>query len=158
MSKANLGPVSYTHLDVYKRQVRALPARLPLGARRKCDSMMKPLDIDFVDRSLWRRPLASRQRQILIGIGVAEALTALVVVWQWRQLDGQLDETKQAIALARQEIVARTPPVPAPLLLSEPQIVAINSAIGQLNTPWPALLDGFERVASTCLLYTSRCV
>ncbi|SBT06110.1 conserved hypothetical protein [Candidatus Accumulibacter aalborgensis] len=111
--------------------------------------MMKPLDIDFVDRSLWRRPLASRQRQILIGIGVAEALTALVVVWQWRQLDGQLDETKQAIALARQEIVARTPPVPAPLLLSEPQIVAINSAIGQLNTPWPALLDGFERVAST---------
>ena len=109
---------------------------------------MKPLHIDFVDRSLWRRPVASRQRQVLIGIGVAEALVALVVARQWQQLDWQLDETTQAIALARQEIVARTPPAPAPLLLSEAQVVAINSAIGQLNTSWPVLLDGFERVAS----------
>ena len=110
--------------------------------------MMKPLNIDFVERPLWLLPVATRQRRILIGIGVAAALAGVAVVWQWQQLDQQLDETTQAIAQARQEIVARTPPPPTPLLLSEQQIVAINSAIGQLNTPWPALLDGFERVAS----------
>lgn len=108
---------------------------------------MKPLNIDFVERPLWRLPVATRQRQILIGIAVATALAALAVFWQWQQLDRQLAEATQAIAEARQEIVARTPPAPVPLHLSEPQIVAINSAIAQLNTPWPALLDGFERLA-----------
>jgi hypothetical protein len=99
-------------------------------------------------RPLWRRPAATRQRQILIAARSGDALAWHGLVWQWQQLDQQLDETTQAIALARQEIVARTPPPPAPLLLSEQQIVAINNAIGQLNTPWPALLDGFERVVS----------
>ena len=108
---------------------------------------MKPLNIDFVERPLWRLPVATRQRQILAGIAVATALAALAVFWQWQQLDRQLAEATQAIAEARQEIVARTPPAPVPLHLSEPQIVAINSAIAQLNTPWPALLDGFERLA-----------
>lgn len=110
--------------------------------------MMKQLDIDFVERPLWLLPVTTRQRRILIGIGVAVGLAAMAVVWQWHQLDQQLDDTMQAIAQARLEIVARTPPPPTPLLLSEQQIVAINSAIGQLNTPWSALLDGFERVAS----------
>lgn len=110
--------------------------------------MMKHLNIDFVERPLWLLPVTTRQRRILIGIGVAATLLGMAVVWQWQQLDQQLDDTTQAIAQARLEIVARTPPPPTPLLLSEQQIVAINSAIGQLNTPWSALLDGFERVAS----------
>jgi hypothetical protein len=110
--------------------------------------MMKQLNIDFVERPLWLLPVTTRQRRILIGIGVAAALAGIAVVWQWQQLDEQLDDTMQAITQARLEIVARTPPPPTPLLLSEQQIVAINSAIGQLNTPWSALLDGFERVAS----------
>jgi hypothetical protein len=31
--------------------------------------------------------------------------------------------------------------------LSAAQVLAVNGAIGQLNTPWPALLDAFESVA-----------
>ncbi|MDS4016338.1 MAG: hypothetical protein RKP46_18570 [Candidatus Accumulibacter sp.] len=110
---------------------------------------MKPLSINFVEDPLWRRPVATRWRQILIGLGLATALAAAAVYWQWQVLDRELAETTQAVALARGEIAARTPPPPAPLLLSEPQIVAINSAIDQLNTPWPTVLDGFERVASS---------
>lgn len=110
---------------------------------------MKPLPIDFVEHPLWRLPVATRQRRILVGIAVATGLAALAVFWQWQQLDRQLAETTQATAQARQEIVARTPPAPVPLRLSEPEIVAINNAIAQLNTPWPAVLDGFERLADT---------
>ncbi|MFZ4536465.1 hypothetical protein [Propionivibrio sp.] len=110
--------------------------------------MMKQLNINFVDRPLWRMPVAVRQRQALIGLGVATALAGMAIVWQWQQLDQQLDEMTQSITLARQKLVERTPPATAPLLLFEQQIVSINSAIDQLNTPWPALLDGFERVAS----------
>lgn len=110
---------------------------------------MKPLHIDFVERPLWRLPVAIRQRQILAAIAVTTALAAAAVFWQWQHLDRQLAEATQAIAEAGQEIVARTPPAPLPLLLAEPQIVAINSAIAQLNTPWPAVLDAFERLADT---------
>ena len=110
--------------------------------------MMKRLNIDFVVRPLWRLPVATRPRQILVGIGGATVLAGVAIVWQWQQRNQQLDGATQAIALARQEIVARTPSPPPPLLLTEPQIVAINSAIGQLNMPWPALLDGFERVTT----------
>lgn len=108
---------------------------------------MKRLQVDFVAPSLWRLPVAAGPRRILVGVAVTTALVVGAVFWQWQQLDQQLAETTHAIALVRQEIVARTPPKPVPLLLSEPQIVAINNAIAQLNTPWPAVLDGFERLA-----------
>lgn len=110
---------------------------------------MKPLSIDFVERPLWRLPVATRRRQILVGVGLTTALAAAAAFWQWQQLDQQLAEATQAIALARREIAERTPPPPVPLLLSEPQVVAINNAIEQLNTPWPAVLDAFEHVASS---------
>ena len=85
---------------------------------------MKPLNIDFVERPLWRLPVASRQRQILAAIAITTALAAAAVFWQWQQLDRQLAEATRAIAQAHQEIVARTPPAPVPIHLSEPQIVA----------------------------------
>jgi len=108
---------------------------------------MKALQIDFAERPLWRLPAATGQRRILAAAGVVMALAWTAVLWWWQLLEQRLAETTQAIALARQEIVARTPPPPPPLLLSEQQVVAINRIVEQLNTPWPVLLDGFERVA-----------
>ncbi|EXI66592.1 MAG: hypothetical protein AW08_02497 [Candidatus Accumulibacter adjunctus] len=110
---------------------------------------MKALQIDFVERRSWRLPAAGRQRRILAAAGVVTVLVATAVLWWWQLLAQRLDETTQAIARARREIVARTPPPPPPLLLSEQQVVAVNRIIDQLNTPWPDLLDGFERVASS---------
>ena len=107
---------------------------------------MKRLDIDFVERAPWHLP--RRRLLLLLLLGVALLLSALLLAGQWRQLDQQLAATTQAIALARREVALRTPPPAPPLLLSEAQVVAVNGAIGQLNTPWPALLDGFERVAT----------
>lgn len=109
---------------------------------------MKRLHIDFVETPLWRLPLAARSRRLLIGIGALLLLAALAIGWQWQQLDQQIAATNEAIALARQQVVARTPPQRPPLQLSAQQIVAVNHAIAQLNTPWPLVFDGFERVAT----------
>ncbi|WP_291995071.1 hypothetical protein [Candidatus Accumulibacter sp. ACC003] len=109
---------------------------------------MKPLHIDFVDRPPWRLPIAGRARTILIALATVVLLAGVALAWYALQLGRQVAETSQAIALARRELLTHTPPTPPPLRLSEAQVLAINAAIGQLNTPWPALLDGFESVAS----------
>jgi hypothetical protein len=109
---------------------------------------MKPLHIDFVERPPGCLPVAAHRRAILIAFAFLAALAGAALTLQCLQLERQLDETSQAIAHMRQEIVARTPQPKPPLLLSEQQVLAINVAIGQLNTPWPAMLDGFESVAT----------
>jgi hypothetical protein len=109
---------------------------------------MKRLHIDFVATPLWRLPVATRARQILIGLAALALLAGTAIVWQWRQLEQQIAATTEAIARARHAIVQHTPPPRSPLLLSAQQIAAVNSAIGQLNIPWPAVLDGFESVAT----------
>ena len=109
---------------------------------------MKPMHVDFVVRPLWRQPVAARGRAILIALGAVAGVAAVALSWQVLHLERQIAETTQAIALARHEVAARTPPPRPPLLLSEAQVLAINGAIGQLNTPWPAMLDAFESVAT----------
>ncbi len=109
---------------------------------------MKRLHIDFVQPPIWRLPVAARDRQILLGVAMLTALGAAAIAWQYFQLDRQIADATHAMALARQDLVLRTPAPRAPLVLSEQQIIAINDAIGQLNTPWPAVLDGFETVAT----------
>lgn len=109
---------------------------------------MKPLNIDFVVRRPWQQPLATRSRAILIALGGVAVLAAAALAWQVLQLERQLAESAQAIARAGQEVAGHTPPPRPPLFLSAAQVLAINAAIGQLNTPWPALLDAFESVAS----------
>jgi hypothetical protein len=95
------------HGNVLASLPDALPARLPTGARRK--SAMKALQIDFVERPPWRLPAATRQRQILAAAWRGDAALA------GRPSSGSgsnsisgSPKTTQAIALARQEIVART--------------------------------------------------
>ena len=109
---------------------------------------MRRLRIDFVQPPLWRLPGVGRDRQILLALSALAALAGVVLAWYWLDTAREIDEAKQAIAVARQELVQRTPPPAPPLLLSELQVRATNSAIAQLNTPWPAVLDGFERVAT----------
>ena len=109
---------------------------------------MQRVNIDFVVRPLWQQPLAVRSRAILIALAGVLVLAGAALAWQVLGLERQLAETAQAMALARRELAARTPPPRPPLHLSAAQVLAINAAIGQLNTPWPALLDGFESVAS----------
>ncbi|MBL8374162.1 hypothetical protein [Accumulibacter sp.] len=109
---------------------------------------MQRLRIDFVQPPLWRLPGVGRDRQILLALSALAALAGVVLAWHWLDTAREIDEAKQAIAVARQELVQRTPPPAPPLLLSELQVRATNSAIAQLNTPWPAVLDGFERVAT----------
>lgn len=109
---------------------------------------MRRLQIDFVQTSLWRLPIAARDRQILLGAAAVVVLAVVVIAWQCWQLDRQIDAASRATVVARRELLQRTPPPRAPLVLAEQQIVAINDAIGQLNIPWPALLDGFETVAT----------
>jgi hypothetical protein len=108
---------------------------------------MKPLNIDFVVRPPWQQPLATRSRAILIALGGVAVLAAAALAWQVLQLERQLAESTQAIAgppgNCRPYAAAATAAV-----LSAAQVLAINGAIGQLNTPWPALLDAFESVAS----------
>jgi hypothetical protein len=113
-----------------------------------CASLMKRLHIDFVATPLWRLPVAARARQILIGLAALALLAGAAIAWQWRQLEQQIAATTEAIARARHAIVQHTPPPRSPLLLSAQQIAAVNHAIGQLNIPWPAVLDGFESVAT----------
>lgn len=108
---------------------------------------MRRLNIDFVARPLWRLPVAARLRAILAVLGGLALSAAATLAWQAQQLDRQITESAQAVMLARQALLARTPPRP-PLRLSAVQVAAINGAIGQLNTPWPAMLDAFESVAT----------
>ncbi|MEF8723188.1 hypothetical protein E4Q23_05930 [Candidatus Accumulibacter phosphatis] len=108
---------------------------------------MKPLNIDFVVRPPWQQPLATRSRAILIALGGVAVLAAAALAWQVLQLERQRAESAQAIVRAGREIAAHTPPPRPPLFLSAAQVLAVNGAIGQLNTPWPALLDAFESVA-----------
>lgn len=108
---------------------------------------MRRLRIEFVECPLWRLPVALRARQMLTALAAVVLFGGVWLTAQWLQLAQQIDRATLAIAIERQKIVARTPPPRAPLLLAEPQIVAINGVIDQLNTPWPALLDGFESVA-----------
>lgn len=109
---------------------------------------MKRLEIDFTIGARWRLPVVRRRRQILLLAAGLLALGAVIVGWHWQQLGQQLVMTRQAMASARNELAAQTPPPPTPLLLSALQVTAINRAIAQLNTPWPSLLDGFERAAT----------
>jgi len=109
---------------------------------------MRRLRIDFVQPPLWRLPVAGRDRRILLAFSALAALAGAALAWHWVETAREIDEAKQAIAVARQELVERMPPPAPPLLLSELQVRATNSAIAQLNTPWPAVLDGFERVAT----------
>ncbi|EXI79365.1 MAG: hypothetical protein AW10_02395 [Candidatus Accumulibacter appositus] len=109
---------------------------------------MRRLSIDFVVRPLWHQPLAARSRAILIALAALLVFAGAALVWQALRLERQLAETTQAIAEAREEVAARTPLPRLPLHLSAAQVLAINAAIGQLNTPWPALLDAFESVVS----------
>jgi len=109
---------------------------------------MKRLEIDFTTGSRWRLPVVRHRRQILLVAAGLLALGAVIVSWYWQQLAQQRVVTRQAIASARAELAAQTPAPPTPLLLTAPQVTAINRAIAQLNTPWPSLLDGFERAAT----------
>lgn len=109
---------------------------------------MKPLNIDFVVRPRWRLPAAARSRAMLIALGGVAVLAAATLAWQVLGLERQIADTAQAISQVRHEVAAHTPAPRPPLLLSEAQVLAINGTIGQLNTPWPALLDAFESVAS----------
>jgi hypothetical protein len=109
---------------------------------------MQRLRIDFVQPPLWRLPVVRRDRRILLALSALAALAGVALAWHWLDTAREIDEAKRAIAVASHELVQRTPPPPPPLLLSELQVRATNSAIAQLNTPWPAVLDGFERVAS----------
>lgn len=110
---------------------------------------MKRLCLDFVQGRPWRLPRAARERQLLLGIAALTVLGAGLVAWQWLQIEWQIDDTSDAIAVLRRELLLRNPPRSAPLALSAQQIAATNDIIAQLNTPWPALLDGFESVATT---------
>ncbi|MCP5229671.1 hypothetical protein [Accumulibacter sp.] len=109
---------------------------------------MKHLNIDFVSRPRWQLPVAARARAVLAVIGGLTAIAAAALAWQAWQLDRQIAESEQLIVLTRQELHMRTPPPRPPLRLSEAQVAAINGVIGQLNTPWPAMLDAFESVAT----------
>lgn len=110
---------------------------------------MKRVHLDFVQSGLWRLPATARERQLLFGIAALIVLGAAIIAWKWLQIERQIDETSEAIAVVRRELLLRSPPRSAPLQLSAQQIAASNDIIAQLNTPWPALLDGFERVATT---------
>ena len=110
---------------------------------------MKRLYLDFVQGRPWRLPGAARERQLLFGVAALTVLGAATIAWQWLQIERQIDETGDAIAVLRRELLLRSPPRSAPLQLSAQQIVATNDIIAQWNTPWPALLDGFESVATT---------
>lgn len=110
---------------------------------------MKRVHLDFVQSGLWRLPATARERQLLFGIAALIVLSAAIIAWKWLQIERQIDETSEAIAVVRRELLLRSPPRSAPLQLSAQQIAASNDIIAQLNTPWPALLDGFERVATT---------
>lgn len=108
---------------------------------------MKRLHVDFVEPPLWCLPVAARPRQVLIALGLGALFAGAAISWQWLRLAQQIDAANNAIVRVRQEMGLRTPPR-APLRLSEPEIIAINNAVGQLNTAWPALLDAFESVAT----------
>ena len=110
---------------------------------------MKRVHLDFVQSGLWRLPATARERQLLFGIAALIVLGAAIIAWKWLQIERQIDETSEEIAVVRRELLLRSPPRSAPLQLSAQQIAASNDIIAQLNTPWPALLDGFERVATT---------
>jgi hypothetical protein len=138
--------------------LRDHPSALPEGIARASglpvaeqlalagEAAMKRLPGRFRRAPLWRLPVAA-QRQLLIGARAAGLFRR-----HGDPLASGCDSISRSIGrrmprspLARQQvIVAQTPPARAPLVLSEPQILAINSAIAQLNTPWPALLDGFR--------------
>ncbi len=109
---------------------------------------MQGLRIEFVETPSWRLPVEARAQQILTALAAVVLFGGVFVSVQWLQLDREIDEATRAIAVERRQLAARTPPPRPPLLLAEPQIVAINGIVGQLNTPWPALLDGFEGVAT----------
>jgi Tfp pilus assembly protein PilN len=109
---------------------------------------MKRLQLDFVQRRLWQLPVAGRERQLLIGLALVAVVAGGAIGAKWLLLDRAIDQAALAIAVAQQEVDRRAPVRQAPLVLSKQQIEAANRVIAQLNTPWPALLDGFERVAS----------
>ncbi|TMQ76111.1 hypothetical protein [Candidatus Accumulibacter phosphatis] len=109
---------------------------------------MKRLQVDFVVPSLWRLPVAARARLLLVALALLTFFAGMAITWQWLRLDRQVEAANAALALARQQVALQTPPARVSLVLSELEIIAINSAIGQLNTPWPALLDAFESVAT----------
>ncbi|HRE87300.1 MAG: hypothetical protein AW09_004499 [Candidatus Accumulibacter phosphatis] len=109
---------------------------------------MKRLQVDFVAPSLWRLPVTARSRLLLVTLALLAFFVGMAILWQWLRLDRQVEAAHAALALARQQVVLQTPPARVSLVLSEPEIIAINSAIGQLNTPWPELLDAFESVAT----------
>ena len=110
---------------------------------------MKRLHLDFVQARPWRLPAAARERQLFLGIAALTVLGAGLIAWQWLQIERQIEETSDAIAAVRGELLLRNPPRSAPLALSAQQIAATNDIVAQLNTPWPAVLDGFESVASS---------
>jgi hypothetical protein len=108
---------------------------------------MKRLSLDFIQRRLWQLPVAGRERQLLIGLALVAVVAGGAIIAKCLLLDRAIEQAALAIAVAQQEVERRTPVRQAPLVLSKPQVVAINRIIAQLNTPWPVLLDGFERVA-----------
>ena len=71
---------------------------------------MQRVNIDFVVRPLWQQPLAARSRAILVVLAGVLVLAGAALAWQVLGLDRQLGETAQAMALARRELAARTPP------------------------------------------------
>ncbi|MEF8705840.1 MAG: hypothetical protein V5B36_14190 [Candidatus Accumulibacter sp. UW25] len=109
---------------------------------------MKRLPLDFVQRRLWQLPVAGRERQLLIGLALVAVVAGGAIIAKCLLLDRAIEQAALAIAVAQQEVERRTPVRQAPLVLSKPQIEAVNRIIAQLNTPWPVFLDGFERVAT----------
>lgn len=109
---------------------------------------MKPVQVDFVDVPLWQLPSPGARRRVAVALAVLLALGGGVLVWRWLDLEQEIAGIDSAIAFARRDLAARTPAAPPPLVLGEQQVKAINQVVGQLNTPWPALFDGVESVAT----------
>lgn len=105
---------------------------------------MRKLHLDLVTTAWWQQPVARAGRGLLGALALLLVLAATAVAWRWFVLERERGALARIVAQSRGEILQRSAPPPAPLLLSAQQVTAINGVVEQLNIPWSELLDGFE--------------
>ena len=102
---------------------------------------MRQARLDFSGR----KPAAPAWSLAVLAIGMAACIFTV-----WRAGDLAMREERAAVDVtrARAFLAVRNPAPVVPVVLPEPKIIAINSAITQLNLPWQPLFQCLERVKS----------
>ncbi len=105
-----------------------------------------PIRIDLAPRSAWRTALTLSPLAALAGLlGLGLCLTAAIEIQGSRQRQQALQARIDALQAGRAQTLPRVAPRAA---VPPARAAAVNAAIAQLNLPWSAMLDGFERASS----------